>query len=351
MDCSELMSPEDIRYSDASPDTIDISSLRKSHFLLQRERQLPFRDDDGAVNLQLVERALRDIAAGTIQCPPDGIRQRLLGWQRHGKRALGGVVEPQRSATPYYAGESDEALTLDELLRIHLVQCDRRDEEALTLDELVAAAKRSGQDPSARIGKRSVSPGRQECPRTIEAPRRQIKRRSLDVDESAPRVSRRRYGRLSQVTAAPSGQRSATGAGSDRDDVGMDRSGQRSATGSDSDRDDVYEVERLLQESREPAGESAGGRGRGARFLVRWHLYGPEADSWEPEENISAVLVARFREAKEEETFHRGGDYGLGRARRLWCSSCKAHRPADSFSQRQKRALPLQRRCLSHALQ
>ena len=68
-------------------------------------------------------------------------------------------------------------------------------------------------------------------------------------------------------------------------------------------------------------------------FLIRWAGYSAEHDSWEPEANINAKLVADFRLQQEEAERYRGTDYLRGTERRLWCRACKQHAHPDNFSQ------------------
>lgn len=99
--------------------------------------------------------------------------------------------------------------------------------------------------------------------------------------------------------------------------------------------DDVYEVAAILKESE-------------GRFLIRWQGYGPEDDTWEPQDHIAPALVQAYRERHQRSSSHAGEDYGSGRTTLLWCSSCKEHRSADNFSAQQRRAEPAHRACLHH---
>ena len=72
------------------------------------------------------------------------------------------------------------------------------------------------------------------------------------------------------------------------------------------------------------------------------------AHRWEPEENISAVLIAEFRRRAAEAAQYAGVDYNRGGEPRLWCRACREHSHPDNFSQ-QMRATPEARRtCLRH---
>lgn len=56
--------------------------------------------------------------------------------------------------------------------------------------------------------------------------------------------------------------------------------------------DDEFDVEAILEERPR---QKSGGQ---AHFLIRWLGYGPEHDTWEPEDCVSADLVASFRTAQ-----------------------------------------------------
>jgi len=100
----------------------------------------------------------------------------------------------------------------------------------------------------------------------------------------------------------------------------------------------VYEVEAVLDE------DELGGRG----FLIRWAGFGPDHDSWEPEENVAEQLVDDFREARRLMRNHQGTDYKASNTRMLWCCACCTHTPADSFSSNMRRAEARVRKCLQH---
>jgi len=99
----------------------------------------------------------------------------------------------------------------------------------------------------------------------------------------------------------------------------------------------VYEVERILREEE-----------GSARFLIRWEGFGPEADTWEPEENIAPALVSAFRQRRDVLRANECDDCILGGVKMLWCASCAEHQPADSFSANQRRGTPASRVCLNH---
>ena len=78
-----------------------------------------------------------------------------------------------------------------------------------------------------------------------------------------------------------------------------------------------FEVESLLRERR-----GAGG----SEFLVRWLGYGPEEDSWEPEGNVAAELVADFRaEAKQARQAAREREAAKGHEKEAAKVAAKAH--------------------------
>ena len=56
-----------LAFSDALLTSISIPSLSRSRFLLQKTRELPYRDESGAVNLHLVRRCKDIVDTGTIE--------------------------------------------------------------------------------------------------------------------------------------------------------------------------------------------------------------------------------------------------------------------------------------------
>lgn len=95
-------------------------------------------------------------------------------------------------------------------------------------------------------------------------------------------------------------------------------------------------MERILKESSD------------GRFLIRWKDFGPESDTWEPEENVAPAEVAEFRQRSSLLRSNAGDDFHLGRTKMLWCCSCGEHKPADCFSSNQRRGSPHARTCLNH---
>lgn len=82
--------PPVVRYSNTPAHTIDLSTLTPSRFLLQREKQLPYRDAHGRVNLPLVQQSLEAARAGDLPAHADDIAiiAKLEKWARHAERAL-----------------------------------------------------------------------------------------------------------------------------------------------------------------------------------------------------------------------------------------------------------------------
>lgn len=66
-----------------------------------------------------------------------------------------------------------------------------------------------------------------------------------------------------------------------------------SSAGENNEADDEFDVEEILKER--PATKT----GARAQFLIRWLGYGPEHDTWEPEDCITPELVAQFRQKQE----------------------------------------------------
>ena len=95
--------PNLVRYSNTPARDIDISTLTPSRFLLQRERQLPYRDADGSVNLELVRQSLE--TARELPNVDETIVAKLEKWERHAERAittgnLPSPYRPSRHASP-----------------------------------------------------------------------------------------------------------------------------------------------------------------------------------------------------------------------------------------------------------
>lgn len=116
--------------------------------------------------------------------------------------------------------------------------------------------------------------------------------------------------------------------------------GSADGTSLNSSDDDVFEVHEVLEEDTL--------RADGPRFLIRWAGYDSSHDSWEPEEHVAPQLIMDFRKARHLASTHLGDDYMHERKRMLWCATCTAHYPADSFSAVQRRNTPCRRACLNH---
>ena len=116
--------------SDAPISSIDLSALSRSRFLMQRERRLPYRDQDGKVNIHLLQRSVDQIGAGAA-CDAR-MRAKAIAWLKHGRHTLLRSCQAARSGSgaPKDAkvqhddndnnDDDDEHLTLDDLLRAHL---------------------------------------------------------------------------------------------------------------------------------------------------------------------------------------------------------------------------------------
>ena len=61
--------------------TVDVMSLKPSRFLLEAERRLPYRDENGKVHVALCKRS-----AGELDGVPDEVAAKLRKWVSHAER-------------------------------------------------------------------------------------------------------------------------------------------------------------------------------------------------------------------------------------------------------------------------
>ena len=61
--------------------TVDVMSLKPSRFLLEAERRLPYRDENGKVHLALCRRSV-----GELDGVPDEVAAKLRKWVSHAER-------------------------------------------------------------------------------------------------------------------------------------------------------------------------------------------------------------------------------------------------------------------------
>jgi hypothetical protein len=318
-----------VNYSEAPLCTIDENLLVDSRFLNPIKRRLAYREPSGCVNVHLCQRSLAE-ADEAIDTPSE--LHTLAKFERHAKRAL--------AARP-----ADEQCTLEELFA---------EEEA----------ERAALPISLRKPKRASAPASSLAmpnPETVVVLPPPASRRPgayagaamedyLEDEDDAPRVTQRTITMQRRLFNAPKPGDATSDDESRSSDYSVtdyylrrlaeERSGRRrsaspgSSQEDDAD-DDVFEVSAILREEE-------------GRFLIRWEGYGPEDDTWEPEANVSPALVLAFRQARARMAAHAGDDFMQGRTRMLWCHTCGEHRPADSFSQQQRRAAPSCRSCLRH---
>lgn len=308
-----VKSRRQVEYSSQPLGTINENALSDSRFLVPEARKFPYRDVMGRVNLPLCQRSLRE--ADDLPAD-DAVRAKLVSWERHARHAIG-------------SRPTDERMTLDELVEEAIER--EAENEALPISRrkprrAAAASPRQASDPAPRETIVVLRPddksaeqeeeGGRLVPGTVTMKRR-LFRAPRPGDEPSPdtfylrRIAESRRGR-----------------------------GLASCTPSDEDEDeDVYEVEAILKEDKDKDG---------TRFLIRWEGFGPESDTWEPEENVAPALVASFRRALTLRAANIGDDFMHGRKRMLWCGKCEEHRSADCFSANQRRAAPACRACLNH---
>ena len=90
--------------SDAPIASVDVASLSCGRFLLQKQRLLPYRDEQGRINVHLLQRSLDEIAAGAATCDAK-THANAKAWLRHGLQALAGHAA-HRGSGPGAAGRS-----------------------------------------------------------------------------------------------------------------------------------------------------------------------------------------------------------------------------------------------------
>ena len=351
--------------SDAPISSIDLSALSRSRFLMQRERRLPYRDQDGKVNIHLLQRSIDQIGAGAA-CDAR-MHAKAIAWLKHGQSTLLRSCQAARSGSgaPKDAkvqhdddvnnDDDDEHLTLDDLLRAHLASELASERPTLraelaserTPKRALRQANRQPRDATETQLDRRISRKRlrafagatlfasADCddPKEKEGGSEGASEESASDDPNWSDGSERSDGSDGSDGEAARPQESASDDEAERP-VGVFDSGAESG-------EDVFEVQEVLAEDAEQG-----------RFRIRWAGFGAEHDSWEPEANISPELVAGFRTAKRARREHEGRDYGGAAGHRptqLWCSACRVHLHRDSFSALQRRSEAAGRTCLRHA--
>ena len=75
------------KFSNTPLCTIDVLALKPSRFLLPEELQLPYRDEAGLVNVELLRRSMEQVSSGTVACP-DSVKSTLAKWTKHAEAWL-----------------------------------------------------------------------------------------------------------------------------------------------------------------------------------------------------------------------------------------------------------------------
>ena len=94
----------EIVYSSEPSTLVDLTALPNTRFLIPSERQLPYRDGCGRVNINLLDASLAEIESEAWASKDvDALRTRITAWQRAARKSL--------AARP-----DDEKMTLDDLV-------------------------------------------------------------------------------------------------------------------------------------------------------------------------------------------------------------------------------------------
>ena len=382
--------------------------MSKTRFLIPEERRFPYRDLTGRVNINLVNASLAALDAEPLHDDKadNKLRKRMTAWQWAARKALAARPADERltfdelvgpsiaevashpkqtptklsaptparqaprlpsrtpvhshtlapsaglstmsssnAATPSHANSGPKTVAM----RRRLFRKPKAGDEPLFHDvevfsevlPLEADLHYLGQIADARARARPKVKKSKNADETPVSPVAAKRSRRLTIDsdneeeveesDEAPRRQER-----DERTRGARGARGASPTPSVRSGSSEASSCGGSGSSAADDSSDVYEVEALLDE--------VAGRG----FLIRWAGYGPEDDTWEPEEHVAPEMVAAFRYERSLARSNRGDDYMLGRTRLLWCAPCASHHPADNFSSRQRGAAAACRSCLSH---
>ena len=323
--------PPKVEYSDKPLATINLAALTPSRFLLQRERALPYRDEDGRVNIHLVRRSIADVESGRVLASP-AIKDRLAAWRRHAHRSLVAASPAVPSLSrglqlELTRAEPEEAAVASG--KRALVVADKSPRAKRRCTRLVALVDENSAHDNTSGGEGSESAsGGEGAARMVKM----IGQATPPRLPATPPRGRMHHAHLLAAEQLAAAEKVARGDGQARSEEGSDGGSDGSGEGGS---DGVYEVAEILRE---------GDKG----FLIRWAGYGPEDDTWEPEAHVSDALVASFRRAQASALARPREDVGEGRGRRLWCSACGVHAPADNFSALMKRSSPASRECLKH---
>jgi len=328
-----------VQYSEAPAESIKISKLSSSRFMLQQARLLPFRDDMGRVNTNLVRKSIEQIRSGAVSAPPE-VLIRLEAWQRHAEAHMRRAAWEQRHAQQQRREVAPKkrpwhTTPITGAPQPHPRQAALASPVSPSSAAIARRLWQASEQVSAAPGTARKRP-RRSCRREVD------EQDLLSDDDDKEGNSDEDYevyqDESDEEASDPKGLLDTDCESVDGLEVEGGRSSDAETSSSLSDEGTgggVWEVEKILRE--DPA--------RG--FLIRWAGFGEEDDSWEPEANVSRELVRRFRTAASDASANRGQDYGSGRARRLWCATCNKHAHVDNFSSVQRRAIPAARACLT----
>lgn len=148
-----------LTYSNAPLATIDIKALKSSRFLLPEQRQLPFRDDSGAVNLPLTAESKRQLEAGEVPGVTDEVASKLHKWYKNAQyQTKQKPVRWERRALPG-GGANWHSSSGEKRREVHSHSAARSSAELPVLAEAAPNVQREAKQPRKHDGPGAVSSG------------------------------------------------------------------------------------------------------------------------------------------------------------------------------------------------